>query len=155
MLYNSRLKIVDLARYAAKTLAPHGAMVVIEPLSIRPNYYLRSYADAKSIATATGTFSGVVEPNLKVMLDSYHLQRLHGNLTENIEVITIWNFMAKQQVISDYFLLQNVKAQVGHVQISQTPDRDNPMNCGEVNHEYFLKLVSQFYDDYIGLEYSS
>ena len=45
---------------------------------------------------------------------------------------------------------------VGHVQISQTPQRDCPMNAdGEVNHRYFLsKLVAPFYQDYIGLEYN-
>ncbi len=27
--------------------------------------------------------------NLKIMLDSFHLQRLHGNLTERVEVIKL------------------------------------------------------------------
>jgi hydroxypyruvate isomerase len=27
--------------------------------------------------------------NLKVMLDSFHLQRLHGNLTERVKVIEL------------------------------------------------------------------
>jgi len=45
---------------------------------------------------------------------------------------------------------------VGHVQISQTPKRNCPMDeDGEVNHRYFLtKLVEPFYNDFIGLEYN-
>ena len=44
---------------------------------------------------------------------------------------------------------------MGHVQVSQTPDRNCPMNAdGEVNHRYFLsKLIAPFYQDFIGLEY--
>ncbi len=56
-------------------------MCVIEPLSTRPNYYLRSYSTAMDIVKASKT------DNLKVMLDSFHLQRLHGNLTERVKVI--------------------------------------------------------------------
>jgi hydroxypyruvate isomerase len=45
---------------------------------------------------------------------------------------------------------------VGHVQISQTPNRNCPMSeDGEVNHRYFLtKLIAPFYQDFIGLEYN-
>ena len=44
---------------------------------------------------------------------------------------------------------------VGHVQVSQTPNRNSPMSeDGEVNHRYFLsKLVAPFYQDFVGLEY--
>ncbi|RWS28395.1 hydroxypyruvate isomerase-like protein [Leptotrombidium deliense] len=121
-------KMEDLLKYAARFMAPHNITCVIEPLSIRPNYYLRSYPLAKEIVRT------VNESNLKVMLDTFHLQKLHGNITENIDLI---------------------KEVVGHVQISQTPLRDSPMNSGEVDHKYVLNCVSKFYTDYVGLEYNA
>ncbi|CAF5176869.1 unnamed protein product, partial [Rotaria magnacalcarata] len=92
-------------------------------------YYLRSYSTAIDIVKSSKT------DNLKVMLDSFHLQRLHGNLTERVQEMIPF---------------------VGHVQISQTPKRNCPMSDdGEVNHRYFLsKLVEPFYQDFVGLEYT-
>ncbi|CAF0893241.1 unnamed protein product [Didymodactylos carnosus] len=118
--------VVNLLKLAAQYFAPHNIMCLIEPLSTRSDYYLRSYYLAADIVREAK------QSNLKVMLDSFHLQRLHGNLTENIELLAPF---------------------VGHVQISQTPLRDCPMNNGEVNHKYFLQKIATFYHDYIGLEY--
>ena len=56
-------------------------MCLIEPLSTRNNYYLRSYSTAIDIIKSSQL------DNLKIMLDSFHLQRLHGNLTERVQVI--------------------------------------------------------------------
>lgn len=53
---------------------------LIEPLSTRPNYYLRSYD------TALALVKELNEPNLKIMFDTYHLQRLHGNILHYLEV---------------------------------------------------------------------
>ncbi len=58
-------------------------MCLIEPLSTRPDYYLRSYTLAMDIVKSSNI------DNLKVMLDSFHLQRLHGNLTERVKVIEL------------------------------------------------------------------
>ncbi|CAF5034286.1 unnamed protein product, partial [Rotaria socialis] len=83
-------------------------MCLIEPISTRLNYYLRSYSTAIDIVKSSKA------DNLKVMLDSFHLQRLHGNLTERVQEMIPF---------------------VGHVQISQTPKRNCPMSDdGEVNH---------------------
>jgi hydroxypyruvate isomerase len=70
----------ELISMCGRYLAPTGAMCVIEPLSIRPNYYLRSYDLAKQL------IQQINDPNVKIMLDTYHLQRLHGNLTHYINV---------------------------------------------------------------------
>ncbi len=61
-------------------------------------------------------------------------------------------------ILIDYqklFLIEELIPYVGHVQVSQTPERNCPMNeDGEVNHRYFLsKLIAPFYQDYVGLEY--
>ncbi len=61
-------------------------------------------------------------------------------------------------ILVDYqklFLIEELIPYVGHVQVSQTPERNCPMNeDGEVNHRYFLsELIAPFYQDFIGLEY--
>jgi hydroxypyruvate isomerase len=119
-------------------------MCLIEPLSTRSNYYLRSYTTAMDIVKSSKT------DNLKIMLDSFHLQRLHGNLTERVQV----NKFHLTIVLEIFF--KELIPFVGHVQISQTPKRDCPMSeDGEVNHQYFLsKLIAPFYQDFIGLEYN-
>ncbi|RWS05884.1 hydroxypyruvate isomerase-like protein, partial [Dinothrombium tinctorium] len=124
---NEVAKNYELLQFASRFMAPHNITCVIEPLSTRPKYYLRSYHQSKDIVNTLN------EPNLKVMLDSFHMQKLHGNFTENV--------MALKDVI-------------GHVQISQTPKRDSPMNPGEVDHSYILQLISEVYKDFVGLEYS-
>ncbi|CAF4652137.1 unnamed protein product, partial [Rotaria sp. Silwood1] len=113
----------------ARFFQPYHITCLIEPLSTRSNYYLRSYSTAMDIVKSSKI------DNLKIMLDSFHLQRLHGNLTERVEEMIPF---------------------IGHVQISQTPKRNCPMSeDGEVNHRYFLsKLLAPFYKDFIGLEYN-
>lgn len=76
-----RGKIIDLVHQAARFFQPHQIMCLVEPLSTRPNYYLRSYSTAMDIVQTSQS------DNLKIMLDSLHLQRLHGNLTERVKVI--------------------------------------------------------------------
>ena len=68
--------LVKGARYLAKL----NVTCLIEPLSTRPNYYLRSYDVALQLINELN------EPNLKIMFDTYHLQRLHGNILHYLEV---------------------------------------------------------------------
>lgn len=144
-----RSKVVGLVYQAARYFQPYGITCLIEPLSTRANYYLRSYSTAIDIVKSSQL------DNLKIMLDSFHLQRLHGNLTERVQVIDRL-FCIKNSENSAFCSPKEMSSYVGHVQISQTPERDCPMNMnGEVNHRYFLsKVVAPFYQDYIGLEYN-
>ncbi|KAI1285872.1 putative hydroxypyruvate isomerase [Halotydeus destructor] len=121
-------EIVDLLKFAAQELGANGITGLIEPLAIRPHYYLRSYDLAIDIVEQVNS------PNLKVMLDIFHLQQLHGNLTARIKTIL---------------------PHTGHVQISQVPLRNCPMMSGEVNYGYVLKQLSRSYDDVIGLEFNN
>lgn len=73
--------MIELLSFGARYLEPFGVTCVLEPLSIRPNYYLRSYSLAKDIVKQ------ISRPNVKILLDTFHLQKLHGNLVHNIQVI--------------------------------------------------------------------
>ena len=123
-----RTSILGLLKHGAKRLAEHNLVCVIEPLSIRKAYYLRCYSQAKSI------LEQLDQPNLKILIDSYHMQMLNGNLTT---------------------IVSELREQTGHVQISQAPLRDCPANTGEINFDYFLGLIAKSgYRDYVGLEYN-
>lgn len=66
-------------------------------------------------------------------MDIFHLQQIRGNITHGI------------QDLAEY---------IGHVQIAQVPDRNEPDTAGEINYEYVLGLFSTHgYNDWIGLEY--
>ena len=75
---------------------------LIEPLSIRPNYYLRSYD------TALQLIKELNEPNLKIMFDTYHLQRLHGNISHYLEVLILllllFNSLPEYSVVILFFV---------------------------------------------------
>lgn len=72
-------------------------------------------------------------PNLKLMLDIFHLQHIQGDITHCI---------------------QDMMEYVGHVQIAQVPDRHEPDTAGEINYNYVIKsLLENGYNDWIGLEY--
>lgn len=43
---------------------------------------------------------------------------------------------------------------LGHVQIAQVPDRNEPDTVGEIDYKYVFSLLEKHnYNDYIGLEY--
>ena len=108
----------------------HNIICLIEPLAIRSSYYLRCYSQAQSILDKLNL------PNLKIMVDSYHMQMLNGNLTKIVNELSLKN-------------------QIGHVQVSQAPLRDSPMSVGEIDFNYFFDLINKTgYDDYVGLEYN-
>ena len=117
--------IVGLIDYASRVFEPHGITILLEPLSIRKNYYLRSYEKAIEITNQ------LKRPNVRVMLDIFHLQMLRGNLTQNIKQIL---------------------PHTGHVQVSQAPLRDSPIRAGEISYPYVFKQLTK-YEDVIGLEY--
>lgn len=123
-------EMINILKESARVMKGHGITAVIEPLSNRSDYYLKSYDQAVSIV------DDLKQDNLKIMLDTFHLQKLHGNLSEYID----------KKIPREF---------IGHVQVSQTPLRDCPMHAGEVNHAYILKKISKVYDGVVGLEYNS
>lgn len=115
--------------YAGEQLEKEGLMGLIEPLcpQVRQDYFLQSYEKAFEYVKRINSH------HIRLMLDVYHLQMLHGNLTANIATMARY---------------------VGHVQISQAPKRTEPSAPGEIEYRYVLELLEELgYRDYVGLEY--
>ncbi|KAI6217325.1 putative hydroxypyruvate isomerase [Aphelenchoides fujianensis] len=120
---------VENIRLAGRQLAEHNILCVIEPLNSHsfPNYFLRSFEQAQRIVTKLD------EPNVKILFDVFHCQLLHGQLTH-------W--------------LTTLAPLIGHIQVSQPPNRNEPNTPGEVNFDYFFQLLRDTRPDLlIGAEY--
>lgn len=114
--------------YACTAAATHGITILIEPLNHydAPGYFLNGTAQAKSIIDEVGA------PNLKLMFDCYHIQRLEGNLTNK---------------------LTDLLPIIGHIQFASVPDRGAP-DHGEINYQHiYAHLATLGYDAPLGAEY--
>lgn len=100
----------------------------LEPLNRfeHTRYLLGRTSDALEIITRLN------HPRLKLQFDVYHTQRTEGNLAK---------------------LIQTHFAHIGHIQIADSPARNQP-GTGEINWKYlFGQIEALGYDGYIGLEY--
>ncbi|CAN8010484.1 unnamed protein product [Ixodes pacificus] len=116
-------------RRAADMFEKEDIVGVIEPLckQVKPGYFLDSYEKG------TRYVAEINHKNMRLLLDVFHMQMLSGNLTNTIREI---------------FPL------VGHVQVSQAPNRQEPSAPGEINYRYIFELIEELgYRDWIGLEY--
>lgn len=111
---------------AADALAEDGREVLIEPLAVR-GYHLRSVHHAMS------TIDSLNRPNVKLQFDFYHVQSLHGDVTQ---------------------LLRRCFPYVGHVQLSGVPGRHEPDGQQELNYPFLLAELQRLsYDGAVGCEY--
>lgn len=96
--------------------------LTIEPLNPidRPGYFLNDYLQAGDI------LAEVDAPNLALQFDAYHVQRIHG------DVPSMW---------------KKVQKVVAHVQVAQTPARDEPQ-AGEIDYPAFFEILDA--DGYAG-----
>lgn len=120
---------IDNLLYAAEILAKENIIGVIEPIApaVSELYFLQSFKKAIEY------IKKVNHPNIKLLLDIFHLQKITGNLTEHIKEFLPYT---------------------GHVQISQVPDRNQIDASGEIDYSYILSLLEKYqYTDWIGLEY--
>ena len=100
----------------------------LEPLNRfeHTRYILGRTSDALEI------IERVNHPRLKLQFDVYHTQRTEGNLLK---------------------LIQTHFAHIGHIQIADSPARNQP-GTGEINWKYLLAQIETMnYDSFIGLEY--
>ncbi|XP_041064472.1 putative hydroxypyruvate isomerase [Carcharodon carcharias] len=122
---------IENLKYAADILSKEGLLGLIEPINTRitdPCYFLNTPHQA------AGILQQVDRPNLKLQLDLFHCQIMDGNLTQNI---------------ANYFPL------IGHVQIAQAPNRNEPDSPGEINYSYIYGLLEKLeYQGFIGCEYT-
>uniref|UniRef100_A0A1L8E286 Putative hydroxypyruvate isomerase n=1 Tax=Nyssomyia neivai TaxID=330878 RepID=A0A1L8E286_9DIPT len=122
---------VENLKYAAGLLEKEGIVGLIEPINryAVPGYYLNSYERALEV------FNEVNSPNIRLMLDFFHLQHIKGNLSNSIKELMPY---------------------IGHVQIAQVPHRNEPNTPGEIDYRYTLEVLSkEGYNDWIGCEYHS
>ncbi|XP_064540731.1 putative hydroxypyruvate isomerase [Drosophila montana] len=114
---------------ASEDLQLNNIVGLIEPINkyAIPLYFMESYTKASTVLRE------IKSNNIKIMVDLYHLQHICGNFTKTLE---------------EY---GNV---IGHFQIAQAPNRNEPDTPGELNYDYVFKTIQLFgYDDWIGCEY--
>ena len=118
--------------WAADQAATAGVDVLIEPIAQTniPGFFLNRQEEAHAIVADLG------RPNLKVMMDLFHLQVEEGDLTRRIR-----KYVGERP------------SRVGHMQIAGVPDRHEP-NTGEVNDSFIFEVIDAAgYTGWIGLEY--
>ncbi len=119
---------IDNLRYAAQELARAGLTLLIEPINTRdmPGYFLNTQTQAAGICAAVGL------PNIKILMDCYHMQIAEGDIATK---------------------LRTYAELCGHVQIAGVPERHEP-NSGEVYYPYLFQLLEDIgYKGWIGCEY--
>jgi hydroxypyruvate isomerase len=123
-----RRTYVENLRFAARELAAHGRVLLVEPINTRdiPRYFLNTQADAQAVREEVG------EENFKVQMDLYHVQIVEGDIAVKLR--------------KDF-------EHIGHIQIASVPERNEP-DDGEVNYRYLLKLIDDLgYGGWVGCEY--
>lgn len=114
--------------FAAERMQSAGIMQLLEPLNPHdaPGYFIPTPSLGFKLVEA------IDHPNLFLEYDIYHAQRTEGNLVETI----------KQKI-----------ARIGHVQIADSPARNEP-GTGEINYPFVLAALDEAgYDGWVGLEY--
>lgn len=115
--------------YAADLAATEGITIILEPVSnVRfPAYLYSRLEEGVEIIEDLG------RPNVKLCFDTYHVQMQEGALTER---------------------LREVYPHIGHMQIGNTPKRNEP-GVGELDLPYFFRVADELgWDRWIGCEYA-
>ena len=107
--------VIDALRRGTDILAPHGMVMVLEPLSDSPNLFLQTSDQTYEICRAVNS------PACKILFDIYHMQKMEGNL------ITMMN---------------NCWSEIDYIQIGDNPGRREP-TTGEINYKNVFKHIYQ------------
>jgi hydroxypyruvate isomerase len=91
-----------------------------------PNHFLNSYSYALNAVKTVGS------SNIKLMIDVFHMQMIQGN------------------IVNSFKQLQDF---IGHVQIAQAPNRNEPNSEGELKMKFVLQQIDKVYEGVIGCEY--
>ena len=120
--------VIDNLRYAAKELDKHNLKLLIEPINTYdiPGFYLSRTDQALTLIENVGV------DNLFLQYDIYHMQRMEGEIANNIA--------------------KNI-SRIAHVQLADNPGRNEP-GTGELNYRFLLKHLDAIgYEGWIGCEY--
>jgi hydroxypyruvate isomerase len=115
--------------WAADQAAAAGLGVVVESLNVfeNPRYLLTNTRETLKL------LNEVNRPNLKYQYDIYHMQRMEGNIIAT---------------------LREHIAQIGHIQLADSPGRNEP-GTGEIHYPHVLAALDALgYQGYVGLEYN-
>jgi hydroxypyruvate isomerase len=124
-------RIIDVMRSAGDIVAPHGIVMVMEPLNTRTNHpgvYMQTIAQGFAVAR------GANSPAVKILADLYHEQIQSGNLIPALEMC--WS-------------------EIAYLQFGDNPGRKEP-GSGEVNYANIVKwLRARAYAGVIGMEHGN
>jgi hydroxypyruvate isomerase len=124
-------RIVDVMRRAADIVAPHGLVMVMEPLNTlvdHPGVFLQTVSQGFAVAR------GVDSPAVKVLADLYHEQIQAGHLIKTME--TCWD-------------------EIDYIQFGDNPGRKEP-GTGEINYRNIVRwLRAKSYAGVIGMEHGN
>jgi hydroxypyruvate isomerase len=116
-------------RSIAGTANDLGITLLLETINSRdmPGYLIDNLETALDLCLSSGA------PNVKLQLDLYHMQIIHGDLAMN---------------------LRKYLPQCGHIQIAGVPGRNEP-DVGEVCYPYLFDLLDELgYEGWVGCEYT-
>jgi len=120
--------VIKALRIASDILAPHGLVMVLEPLSDNPDLFLRHSDQTFMVCKAVNS------PACKILFDMYHMQRNEGDIINNIN--KAWD-------------------EIGYFQIGDNPGRNEP-TTGEMNYKNIFKhLYNKGYRDILGMEHGN
>lgn len=119
---------VENLSYACEAAGAKDISILIEPLNHydAPGYFLSTTEQAEAI------IAEVAAPNLRLMLDCYHVQLMEGDLTNR---------------------LRRLHPIIGHIQFAGVPKRGRP-DEGEVNYAHIFEVIDAMgWETPLGAEY--
>jgi hydroxypyruvate isomerase len=124
-------RVIDTMRRAADIVAPHGLVMVMEPLNTivdHPGVFLQRVPQGFAVA------KGVNSPAVKVLADLYHEQIQAGHLIKTMEAC--WD-------------------EIAYVQFGDNPGRKEP-TTGEINYRNVVRwLRAKKFAGVIGMEHGN
>lgn len=124
-------RVIDTMRRAAEIVAPHGLVMVMEPLNTivnHPGVFMQTIPQGFAVAR------GVNSPAVKVLADLYHEQIQAGHLIKTMEIC--WN-------------------EIAYIQFGDNPGRKEP-GTGEVNYQNVVRwLRAKKFAGVIGMEHGN
>lgn len=114
--------------YAAERTQSAGVLMLVEPINTidAPGYFIGTPSAGFALVERIG------HDNLKVQYDVYHAQRTEGNMAATL----------RERI-----------EQIGHIQIADSPARNEP-GTGEINFRYIFGVIDEIgYDSWVSAEY--